>query len=105
MVEITSEAKKDLKELDLETIERLLDKIEERLENNRDREKISYISKPQFGIEFQRLKITEGSLDHRIYLDFIDSKLTVFAIRHRDFAYSQEDLKEVEKRLRTMNTD
>jgi len=105
VVEITSETKKDLKEFDLETRERLLDEIEERLDKDRDQDNISYINKPQFGIEFHRLKLTEDSFNHRIYFDFIDSKLVVFAVRHRDFAYSQEDLKEVEKRLRTMNTD
>ncbi|MFB6244938.1 MAG: type II toxin-antitoxin system RelE/ParE family toxin [Candidatus Nanohaloarchaea archaeon] len=105
MVEITSEAKKDLKEFELEAREGLLDKIEERLENDRDQDNISYINKPQFGIEFHRLKLIEDGFNHRIYFDFIDSELTVFAVRHRDYAYSQEDLKEIEKRLRTMNTD
>jgi mRNA-degrading endonuclease RelE of RelBE toxin-antitoxin system len=102
MVEITSEAKKDLKEFELEVREGLLDEIEKRLEKDRDRENISYINKPQFGIEFHRLKLTENSYDHRIYFDYKDSELTVFAVRHRDHAYSKKDLKEVRKRLGNM---
>ncbi|MFB6158744.1 MAG: hypothetical protein ABEJ95_03730 [Candidatus Nanohalobium sp.] len=105
MVEITSEAKQDLKGFELETREGLLDHVEERLGEDRDQDKISYIHKPQFGIEFHRLKLTENNFNHRIYFDFVDSELTVFAVRHRDYAYSREDLKEVEKRLRDLNVD
>lgn len=105
MAEITIEAKQDLKEFEPETREGLLDEIEERLEKDRDQDNISYIHKPQFGVEFHRLKLTDNGFNHRIYFDFVDSELTVFAVRDRDFAYSQEDLKEVEKRLRNMNTD
>jgi len=105
VVEIVSEAKQDLKGFELETREGLIDEIEERLENDRDKEDISYIHKLRFGIEFHRLKLIENGFDHRIYFDFIDSELTVFAVRHRDFAYSQEDLEEVEKRLGKMDRD
>ncbi|MFB6145896.1 MAG: hypothetical protein ABEJ99_05335 [Candidatus Nanohaloarchaea archaeon] len=55
MVEITSEAKQDLKQFEIETREGLLDKIKERLGKDRDNDNISYINKPQFGIEFHRL--------------------------------------------------
>jgi len=105
VVKITSEAKQDLKQFELEFREDLLDEIEERLDNERDQDNISYINKTRFGIEFHRLKLIEDGFNHRIYFDFIDSELTVFAVRHRDFAYSKEDLKQVEKRLRTMKTD
>lgn len=54
MVEITSEAKQDLKNFEIETREGLLDEIEERLGNDRDNDNISYINKPPFGIEFHR---------------------------------------------------
>lgn len=105
MVEITSEAKQDLKEFEIETREGLLDEIEEKLGEDRDNDNISYINKPQFGVEFQRLKLAENGFNHRIYFDYIDSELVVFAVRHRDYAYSKDDLKEVEKRLNNMNTD
>lgn len=102
MIRISSEAKEDLKQFKLETREELLDKIEEKLDGDRDRENISYINKPQFGIEFHRLKLTEDGLSHRIYFDYIDSELTVFAVRHREHAYTPEDLEEVEQRLKNM---
>jgi len=99
VVEVNSQAKEDLKGFELETREDLLDAIENRLEKDRDQENISYIHKPEFSIEFHRLKLKTRDFDHRIYFDFLDSELVVFAVRHRDYAYSQEDLKEVEKRL------
>ncbi len=44
----------------------------------------------------------ENGFDHRIYFDYIESELTVFAVRHRDYAYNEKDLKEVRKRLGDM---
>ncbi|MFB6199740.1 MAG: type II toxin-antitoxin system RelE/ParE family toxin [Candidatus Nanohaloarchaea archaeon] len=105
MVEISGEAMEDLKGFDLEVREKLLDEIEERLENDRDQENISYINKPEFGIEFQRLKLTENDLNHRVYFDYEDSELVVFAVRHRNYAYSTRDLGEVERRLGNIDRD
>lgn len=105
MVEISGKATEDLKGFDLETREKLLDAIEERLENDRDQENISYINKPEFGIEFHRLKLTENDLNHRVYFDYEGSELVVFAVRHRDYAYSTDDLEEVERRLGNMDRD
>jgi len=105
VVEITSKAKEDLKEFELETREGLLDEIEERLDKDRDNVNISYINKPEFGIEFQRLKIKSEEFDHRVYFDYINSELLILAVRHRDYAYSQEDLKEVEERLNDLERE
>jgi mRNA-degrading endonuclease RelE of RelBE toxin-antitoxin system len=105
MVNISTEAKQNLKGFDLKTREEILDKIEEKLEKNRDQDSISYIHKPDFGIEFHRLKLTNNGLNHRIYFDYQNSEPLIFAVRHRDHAYSPEDLKEVETRLQELERD
>jgi len=104
-MKVTEEAEEDINRQKDYDRKKLAEEIKGRLEQNRDNDNISYIHKPQFGIEFHRLKLIEDSFNHRIYFDFVDSELTVFAVRHREFTYSQEDLKEVEKRLRNMNRD
>jgi len=104
-MKVTGEAEKDIDNQEDFDRKKLVLEIKERLSGDRDQENISYINKPQFGIEFHRLKLIENGFNHRIYFDYIDSELVVFAVRHRDYAYSKEDLKEVEKRLRNMNTD
>jgi hypothetical protein len=83
VVEITSEAKQDLKQFEIEIREGLLDEIEERLGKDRDNYNISYINKPQFGIEFHLLKLTENRFKQRIYFDYMDSELAVIAVRHQ----------------------
>lgn len=103
-MEISSEAKEDLIEFEIEVRERLLDEIEEKLREGTEEESISYIHKPEFGVEFHRLKLTDDSLDHRVYFDYLDSDIIVFAVRHRDFAYSEEDMREVEQRLENMES-
>jgi len=98
-MKVTEEAEKDIDNQGDHDRKKLAQKIKKRLKEDRDHKNISYISKPQFGIEFHRLKLKENGFDHRIYFDYTDSELTVFAVRHRDYAYSKKDLKEVRKRL------
>lgn len=52
MVEVSAGAKEDLGQFDKEVRAEILDMIEEKLGNNRDRSSISYVHKPDFGIEF-----------------------------------------------------
>lgn len=99
MVKITKEAKEDLKQFEENIREELLDYMENCLVGNRNSEKIGFVSKPEFGVEFQRLKLKSNSLDHRVYFDYLESEIVVFAVRHRDYAYSNKDLKEIEGRL------
>ncbi|MFB6241389.1 MAG: hypothetical protein ABEJ36_01130 [Candidatus Nanosalina sp.] len=98
MVEVSAEAKEDLKGFRRNIREVLLDRIEEEFEKD-GRENISYIHKPDFGIEFHRLKLKDGELDHRVYFDYHDSKPVVFAVRHRDDSYSEEDYEQIVDRL------
>jgi len=102
---ITEEAERDVENQGEFNRKKLLREIKDRLESDRSQEEITYISKPQFGIEFQRLKLKNKDFDHRVYFDYIDSELTVFAVRHRDYAYSDEDLEKVEKRLKDMDRE
>ena len=101
-MKLTEEAEQDLDDQEDYNRKKLAQEIKKRLENEIDRENISYINKPEFGIEFHRLKLAEDGFDHRIYFDYMNSELTVFAVRHRDHAYTEKDLKEVRKRLGNM---
>lgn len=101
-MKLTKEAEQDLDNQEDYNRKKLAQEIKKRLENERDRENISYINKSEFGIEFHRLKLAEDGFDHRIYFDYMNSELTVFAVRHRDHAYTEKDLKEVRKRLGNM---
>lgn len=103
-MKVTSEAEKDIDQQVNYDRKKLAQQIRNRLTGDRDSDNISYIHKPQFGVEFHRLKLTENGFDHRIYFDYMDSEIVVFAVRHRDQAYSPEDLKEVERRLKELNT-
>jgi mRNA-degrading endonuclease RelE of RelBE toxin-antitoxin system len=99
MVEISSEAKEDLKKFDSGPRKLLLDEIEEQLGSSKNQENIQYVHKPEFGIEFHRLKLKNSELDHRVYFDYINSEVVVFAVRHRDHSYTRKDLSEVVDRL------
>ena len=102
---VTEQAEEDIdKQKDYDR-KKLAEKIKEKLVNDREKDKISYIEKSQFGIEFHRLKLTEENFNHRIYFDYVNSETVVFAVRHRDYAYTNQDLKEVEKRLKSINAD
>ena len=101
-MKITEEAEKDIDSQESFDRKKLSKEIKNRLTGNRDRINISYISKPGFGVEFHRLKIKEKGFDHRIYFNYKNSEITVFAVRHRDHAYTQKDLQEVEQRLENL---
>jgi hypothetical protein len=103
-MKVTSEAETDIDQQDCNR-KKLAQEIKNRLINDRDQDNIKYIRKPEFGIEFHRLKLKTDNLDHRIYFDYIDSELIVFTVRHRDYSYSNEDLQEVEKRLNNLDKD
>lgn len=103
-MKVTAEAEEDIDRQECDR-KKLAQEIKTRLSGDRDNDNISYINKPQFGIEFHRLKLTENGFNHRIYFDYLDSEMVVFAVRHRDYAYSKDDLKEVEKRLNNLKTD
>lgn len=102
MVKILEEAENDMTQFDNDTANKILDEIEAHLENGVKSERVKVIQRPSYDTVFHRLKLTENDLDHRIYFDYKDSKLYVFAVRHRDKAYSEEDLKESVKRLQNI---
>ncbi|PSH02071.1 MAG: hypothetical protein BRC26_02425 [Nanohaloarchaea archaeon QH_8_44_6] len=99
MVRFTLEAFSDLEEFETEVRRKLLDEIEEQLEESREEADITVIQRPSYGAEFPRLKLTENDLNHRIYFDYLDSEIYVFAVRHREDAYSPEDMEEAVERL------
>ena len=98
-MKLTEEAETDLDQQKDYNRKKLAQEIKEKLGQNQGQENISYINKPEFGIEFHRLKLKEDELDHRVYFDYKDSETIVFAVRHRDYAYSSEDMKEITQRL------
>jgi len=99
MVKFTPEAFFDLENFETEIREKLLDEIEEQLDGSREDAEIAVIQRPSYSAEFPRLKLTENQLNHRVYFDYVDSEIYVFAVRHREFAYSPEDIKEAVQRL------
>lgn len=99
-MKITEEAEKDVDNQEDFDRKKLSKEIKYRLTGDRDQQNISYINKPEFGIEFHRLKIKGKGLDHRIYFDYRNSEIIVFAVRHRNQAYKDKDLQEVEQRLK-----
>lgn len=102
MVKILEEAEQDLNRFDNDTANKILDEAEAHLEDGVNNERVKVIQRPSYDALFHRLKLTESGLDHRIYFDYKDSELYVFAVRHRDKAYSEEDLKESVKRLQNI---
>ena len=64
-----------------------------------DQSKVEVVDKPSYDMVFQRFKLKEDGFDHRIFFDYIDSMLVVFAVRHRDFAYDQENMRKAVERL------
>jgi len=103
-MKVTAEAQEDIDRQDCDR-KKLSQEIKDRLSKDRDKEDISYINKPEFGVEFHRLKLKQKGLDHRVYFDYLGSELVFFAVRHRDYAYTREDLKEVERRLEAIEKE
>jgi mRNA-degrading endonuclease RelE of RelBE toxin-antitoxin system len=99
MVKFTPEAFSDLGDFEEEIRRKLLDEVKEQLEESREDAKITVIQRPSYGAEFPRLKLTAEELNHRVYFDYVDSEIYVFAVRHREAAYSTEDIKEAIQRL------
>jgi mRNA-degrading endonuclease RelE of RelBE toxin-antitoxin system len=102
MVKILEEAEHDLNRFENGVANKILDEIEGQLEDGVDSEAVKVIQRPTYDAVFHRLKLAENGLDHRIYFDYKDSELYVFAVRHRDKAYTEEDLKESVKRLQNI---
>ena len=94
MVKVLEEAEQDLNRFDNDTANKILDEIKADLEDRVNSERVKVIQRPSYDAVFHRLKLTENGLDHRIFFDYEDSELYVFTIRHRDKAYSEEDIKE-----------
>jgi len=101
MVKILEEAKQDLARFESDVANKILDEIEAELGGGLNRGKVKVVRRPSYDAVFHRLKLTDNGLDHRIYFDYKDSELYVFAVRHRDVAYSDEDIKEAVKRLQS----
>ncbi len=102
MVKVLEEPEQDLNRVDNDSANKILDEIEAHLENGINSERVKVIQRPSYDAVFHWLKLTENGLDHRIYFDYRNSELYVFAVRHRDKAYSEEDLKESAKRLQNI---
>jgi len=102
MVKFTSEAFSDIENFKKEVRKTLLNKIEEQLKGSREDPEITVIRRPSYDAEFPRLKITANELNHRIYFDYIDSELYLFAIRHREHAYTPEDIEQAVQRLKQL---
>ncbi|PSH02142.1 MAG: hypothetical protein BRC26_02060 [Nanohaloarchaea archaeon QH_8_44_6] len=83
----------------METRETLLDEIEEQLTEKREEADVKIIQRPSYGAEFPRLKLTDKGLNHRVYFDYKNSEIYVFAVRHRENAYTTEDIEEAVQRL------
>ena len=98
MVNMAEPAKEDLKDFELPVREKVIDLVEKYLDSGVDNEKVEYVRKPDIGLKFHRLKLKEKGLDHRVYFIFRKG-IHVIAVRHRDFAYSEEDLEEIDERL------
>lgn len=98
-MKITQRAEQDIDQQKEFNRKKLAKKIKQLLKHERETSNINYIQDQDIGIEFQRLKIKTDSLDHRAYFDYKNSETIVFAVRHRDYAYSEEDMKEARRRL------
>jgi len=99
MVKFTSEAFADLENFETDIRRKLLDEVEKQLEESRENADITVIQRPSYRAEFPRLKLTENDLNHRIYFDYLDSEIYLFAIPHREDAYTPEDMEEAVQRL------
>lgn len=104
-MKITTDAEDDIDRQDAYDKDALTEAIKERLSPPRDADDIRYIHKPRLGIEFHRLKLKEDGFDHRIYFDYQDNELVVFAVRHRNYAYTDTDLDEAAERLHSLHRD
>ncbi|MFB6199284.1 MAG: hypothetical protein ABEJ83_00265 [Candidatus Nanohaloarchaea archaeon] len=102
MVQIREEAKNDLSGFEDKVMNKILDSIEKYLKGSVANDKVEVIQRPSYDAVFHRLKLTEGEMNHRVYFDYKDSEIQVFAVRHRDFAYSSKDIKEAVKRLQEL---
>ena len=50
------------------------------------------------GLDLFRLKLKEGELDHRVFYDLVDDKIVVYAVEHRDDAYTPESIEKIKSR-------
>lgn len=98
-MKITRKAEKDIDKQEDFDRQELSKKIKRLLTESRETADISYIEKPDFDVEFHRLKVKDGELDHRAYFEYQNSEIVVFAVRHRDHAYTEEDIKQARQRL------
>jgi mRNA-degrading endonuclease RelE of RelBE toxin-antitoxin system len=100
-MKITPEAEEDIENLDIDSYE-MAQRIKQELSDPIDRDKIKVVRKPAYDAVFQRFKLKDEDFDHRIFFDYIDSELYVFAVRHRDHAYEKGDMKEAIERLKEL---
>lgn len=95
-IRLLTEAKKDIRNQD--NSEKLAKEIKSSL-SDLDQSKVEKVDKPSYDMVFQRFKLKNNGFDHRVFFDYIDSKLVIFAVRHRDFAYEPDEMKKAVERL------
>ena len=105
MFKIRDEAKKDLASFENSVANKILDKIENYLGDEFKNEKVKVIRRPSYNAVFHRLKLVENELNHRVYFDYQNSEIQVFAVRHRDHAYTSEDMQKSIERLRKLQKE
>lgn len=82
-------AKKTLEELDVEKAEYILTIIEEVTEEGLEHDKVKLIQ-DRNGQWLYRIKIVSEICNYRAFVDYIDGKLEILDILHRDIAYEGE---------------
>lgn len=94
-IRLLAEAKEDIRNQD--DSKKLAEEIKSSL-SDLDQKKVEAVDKPSYDMVFQRFKLKKHGFDHRVFFHYIDSKLVIFAVRHRDFAYEPDEMnKAVEK--------
>ena len=95
-IRLLSEAREDIE--GQEDSRRLAEEIKNSL-SDPDQSKVKVVDKPSYDMVFHRFKLKKDGFDHRVFFDYIDSKLIIFAVRHRDFAYEPGEMQKAVERL------
>ena len=83
---LKDQAKETLSELDRDKAGQILDVIQDFSEKGLDHSNVKLI-KDRRGEWLYRIKIVSENCNHRAFIDYIDGRIEVLDILHRDVAY------------------
>jgi phage-related protein len=87
MIKIIGEAKEDLEKFDYDVINEILHEVDLRLEEGVKDDNIRMVEKYSRNAVFYVLSLDKNILNHKVYFNYMESDIYVFAVRRADIDY------------------